>query len=169
MSSCETVLISENETLKSDSLSHIFPKIIPQTITTTTTTIKQRFEPHVVHFLFLHPTGLVCREDKGPKTDLHFLLLLTQKTHACSRAETEKLKKAIYTDFYLPTVHPTGTFFFVCFLPFSTTNPTQLPSSSCAAFSFAPGPTASWTTPHIEVPLSGSLPYPKLGPGPVGW
>lgn len=32
-----------------------------------------------------------------------------------------------------------------------------------------PEPTVSLATPHIEVPLSGSLPYPKLGPGPVGW
>lgn len=36
-------------------------------------------------------------------------------------------------------------------------------------FPLLPEPTISIATPHMEVPLSGSLPYPKLGPGPVGW
>lgn len=88
------VLISENETLKSDSLSHIFPKNNPPNDHDDDDDNNAKILAHVVHFLFLHPTGLVCREDKGLKTDLHLLLLLTSKTHACQLpSRNQKIKK----------------------------------------------------------------------------
>lgn len=166
LSSRETVLKSENETLKKAIPFHTYhPKIIPRT-TTTTTTLKGKIGVHVVRFLFLHLAGLVCRENKGPKTDLHLILRL-----ACQLpSRNGKIKKkAIYTDLYLLTVHPTAIFFF-SFVFYHLPGQT-LPN--CLLLPALPSPLSPnqppWTAPHIEVPLSGSLPYPKLGPGPVGW
>lgn len=75
----------KTETIKRDPLSHIFPKIIPQTITTTTT-IKQRLKPP---HTFLHHTDMVWRRIRNPQQTSTTFVFSTYKR---TTLETPKQK-----------------------------------------------------------------------------
>lgn len=84
-------------------ISHIGPKIIPQTITTTaTTTIKQRLKPPLP--FAPHQHGL--HEDKEPAQTLTAFIFFTYKTDTPgnTQAETENISMTMYTDLYLMTL-----------------------------------------------------------------
>lgn len=150
----------KTETIKKDPVSHISPKIITQTITRTTTTKAKLKPPPPLPASLLAPHQHGLQEDKehhnrppphSPFPHTKWTPLETPK----QKLKTERFlctqisiiwlfSLAIMYIFWPPRL------FLLLLLLFFLLN-------------------LSLAIPQMEVPLSGSLPYPKLGPGPVGW